>query len=106
MNKTTLTKDEVFSLMCKAFEAGYRKAAFVEAGLESLDTEIECAWMLSKYNNPLKDNTAATKKIKDTYTQEEVVGLLEDLFYCSQQPHDGFYVQYDSLEDWIKENVK
>jgi len=40
------SEEEVFSLMCKAFEAGYKKYDVVEAGLEGLETEIECNWIL------------------------------------------------------------
>ena len=42
------SEEEVFSLMCKAFEAGYKKYDVVEAGLEGLETEIECNWLLKK----------------------------------------------------------
>ena len=42
------SEEEVFSLMCKAFEAGYKKYDVVEAGLEGLETEIECNWILKK----------------------------------------------------------
>jgi len=42
------SEEEVFSLMCKAFEAGYKKYDVVEAGLEGLETEIECNRILKK----------------------------------------------------------
>jgi hypothetical protein len=43
------SEEEVLKLMCKAFEAGYKKYDVVEAGLEGLETEIECNWILKKY---------------------------------------------------------
>lgn len=49
-DETAFVKDEVLELMCKAFEAGYKKYEVVEAGLEGLETEIECNWIFEKYN--------------------------------------------------------
>jgi hypothetical protein len=49
-DETAFVKDEVLQLMCKAFEAGYKKYDVVEAGLEGLETEIECNWIFEKYN--------------------------------------------------------
>jgi hypothetical protein len=46
--QNSYSEEEVFSLMCKAFEAGYKKYDVVEAGLEGLETEIECNWILKK----------------------------------------------------------
>jgi len=43
------SKEEVFNLMCKAFEAGFKKYDVVEAGLEGLETDIECNCILKKY---------------------------------------------------------
>jgi hypothetical protein len=43
------SEEEVFGLMCKAFEAGFKKYDVVEAGLEGLETDIECNWILKKY---------------------------------------------------------
>jgi hypothetical protein len=43
------SEKEVFDLMCKAFESGFKKYDVVEAGLESLETDIECNWILKKY---------------------------------------------------------
>jgi len=43
------SKEEVFGLMYKAFEAGFKKYDVVEAGLEGLETEIECNWILKKF---------------------------------------------------------
>ena len=48
-DEVTFSKEEVLELMCKAFEAGYKKYEVVEAGLEGLETEIECNWILKKY---------------------------------------------------------
>lgn len=54
----TYTRDQVHQLMCKAFEAGFKKHDIVEAGLESLDTELECTWILTKYDStPQQDKT-------------------------------------------------
>lgn len=47
--KVLYTKEEVFDLMYKAFEAGYKKYEIVEAGLEGLEIDIECNWILKKY---------------------------------------------------------
>ena len=49
-DEVTFSKDEVLELMCKAFEAGFKKYDVVEAGLEGLETEIECNWIFEKYN--------------------------------------------------------
>ena len=43
------SEKEVFDLMYKAFEAGYKKYEVVEAGLEGLETDVECNWILKKY---------------------------------------------------------
>lgn len=42
-------EEEVFELIRKAFEAGYKKYEVVEAGLEGLETDVECNWILKKY---------------------------------------------------------
>ena len=47
--KVLYSKSEVFDLMCKAFESGFKKYDVVDAGLESLETDIECNWILKKY---------------------------------------------------------
>ena len=44
------TEEEVLELMYRAFKTGYTKYEVVEAGLEGLETEIECNWILKKYN--------------------------------------------------------
>lgn len=51
------------------------------------------------------DNTITIKPIKDSWNREEVTELLEELFYDASQEKDGFYREYDSLEDWIKQNL-
>lgn len=43
------SEEDVFDLMCKAFKAGYKKYEVVEAGLEGLETDVECNWILKKY---------------------------------------------------------
>lgn len=43
------TEKEVFDLMCKAFECGFKKHDSVEAGLEGKETEIEVSWILQGY---------------------------------------------------------
>ena len=49
------TRDEVHGLMCKAFIQGWKKADVVDAGLEGLETDVECAWILMRYDTtPLK----------------------------------------------------
>lgn len=45
------TRDEVHMLMCLAFEQGFKKADVVDAGLESKETDVECAWILTKYDS-------------------------------------------------------
>ena len=45
------TRDEVHMLMCKAFEQGFKKADVVDAGLEGKETDVECAWILTKYDS-------------------------------------------------------
>ena len=49
-DERTFSEKEVFELMCKAFEAGYKKYEVVEAGLEGLEAETECNWIFEKYN--------------------------------------------------------
>ena len=49
------TRNEVHDLMCKAFMQGFKKADVVDAGLEGLETDVECAWILMRYDTtPLK----------------------------------------------------
>ena len=48
-DERTYSKKEVFELIRKAFEAGYKKYEVVEAGLEGLEINIECNWILKKY---------------------------------------------------------
>lgn len=45
------TRDEVHMLMCLAFEQGFKKADVVNAGLEGKETDVECAWILTKYDS-------------------------------------------------------
>ena len=45
------TRNEVHALMCKAFQQGFKKAYVVEAGLEGLETDVECAWILTKHDS-------------------------------------------------------
>lgn len=54
------TREEVHALMCEAFIAGWKKADVVEAGLEGLDTDVECAWILTKYDS----KTEMVNKVK------------------------------------------
>jgi len=51
MESKQYTRDEVYMLMCKAFEQGFKKADIVEAGLETKETDVECAWILTKYDS-------------------------------------------------------
>ena len=55
MENKQYTRDEVHALMCKAFIAGWKKADIVKAGLEALDTEVECVWILTKYDSTPKN---------------------------------------------------
>ena len=45
------SKQQTFELMKKAFEAGFKKADVVEAGLEPKETEQEVTWILTKFKN-------------------------------------------------------
>ena len=49
--KQMYSKQQVIELMKQAFEAGFKKADTVEAGLESKETEQEVNWILLKYKN-------------------------------------------------------
>ena len=49
-DEVTFSKEEVLELMYEAFRAGFKKYDVVEAGLEGLETEIECNWIFEKYN--------------------------------------------------------
>lgn len=43
------TKEDVLDLMREAYEAGYKQADVVEAGLESKDVEGDIRWILNKF---------------------------------------------------------
>ena len=47
--KQMYSKQQVLELMKQAFEAGFKKADTVEAGLEPKETEQEINWILLKY---------------------------------------------------------
>lgn len=49
--KQTYSKQQTFELMKQAFEAGFKKADTVEAGLEPKETEQEINWILTKFKN-------------------------------------------------------
>ena len=49
--KQMYSKQQTFELMKQAFEAGFKKADTVEAGLEPKETEQEVNWILLKQNN-------------------------------------------------------
>lgn len=51
MENKTYTQKEVLHLMYEAFEQGFKKFDIVDAGLEGKETDIECAWILKKYDN-------------------------------------------------------
>lgn len=51
-------------------------------------------------------NTITIKPVEETYTREELDEILDDLFHDAAQDADGFYRDYDSLEDWKKKNLK
>jgi hypothetical protein len=55
MENKQYTRDEVHALMCKAFIAGWKKADIIKAGLEALDTEVECVWILTRYDSTPKN---------------------------------------------------
>lgn len=48
------TRNEVHALMCKAFEQGLKKADVLEAGLEGKETDVECAWILTRHDSTPK----------------------------------------------------
>ena len=45
------SKQQTFELMKQAFEAGFKKADIVQAGLEPKETEQEVNWILMKHKN-------------------------------------------------------
>lgn len=49
--KQMYSTQQVLELMKQAFEAGFKKADTVEAGLEPKETEQEINWILLKQNN-------------------------------------------------------
>jgi hypothetical protein len=51
MENKQYTRDEVHMIMCKAFEAGFKKADIVNTRLEGKETDVECAWILTKYDS-------------------------------------------------------
>lgn len=50
------TKQEVRDLMKKAFDAGFKKADIVEAGLEAKEEDIEVNWILEKFESNRKQD--------------------------------------------------
>lgn len=50
-SQESYSKQQTFELMKQAFEAGFKKADIVEAGLEPKETEQEINWILLKQNN-------------------------------------------------------
>ena len=51
IKQETYSKQQTFELMKQAFEAGFKKADTVEAGLEPKETEQEINWILTKFKN-------------------------------------------------------
>ena len=51
IKQETYSKQQVLELMKQAFEAGFKKADTVEAGLEPKETEQEINWILLKFKN-------------------------------------------------------
>ena len=51
IKQETYSKQQTFELMKQAFEAGFKKADIVEAGLEPKETEQEINWILTKFKN-------------------------------------------------------
>ena len=51
IKQETYSKQQTFELMKQAFEAGFKKADTVEAGLEPKETEQEVNWILLKHKN-------------------------------------------------------
>lgn len=49
--KQMYSKQQTFELMKQAFEAGFKKADTVQAGLEPKETEQEINWILTKFKN-------------------------------------------------------
>ena len=49
--KQMYSTQQVLELMKQAFEAGFKKADIVEAGLEPKETEQEINWILTKFKN-------------------------------------------------------
>ena len=50
-SQESYSKQQVLELMKQSFEAGFKKADIVEAGLEPKETEQEVNWILLKYKN-------------------------------------------------------
>ena len=50
-SQESYSKQQVLELMKQAFEAGFKKADTVEAGLEPKETEQEVNWILLKHKN-------------------------------------------------------
>lgn len=49
------TEEEVIKLMTAAWNAGFAKYDFVEAGLEGKETDIEVFWILQKFKKFNRD---------------------------------------------------
>ena len=50
-SQESYSTQQVLELMKQAFEAGFKKADVVEAGLEPKETEQEVTWILTKFKN-------------------------------------------------------
>ena len=48
------SRNQVHDLMTKAFKAGFKKHNVVEAGLEPLESDVECSWILTKFDSTPK----------------------------------------------------
>lgn len=74
MENKQYTRDEVYGLMCKAFEHGFKKYDVVDAGLESKETDIECAWILHKYDIESNKKVVEIKQTAVEWFAKQVLG--------------------------------
>lgn len=51
------------------------------------------------------DNTINILTQKDSWSRDEVVELMKDLFDVVNQADDNFYRMYNSIEDYISKNL-
>ena len=120
MENKTYTQKEVLHLMYEAFEQGFKKFDIVDAGLEGKETDIECAWILKKYDNSTETPIEwLFKKLwdepKDKFTWYALLNKAKEMDKNKQKEliteimnedqKDGLYKKQTAV-DWLMETLE